>query len=208
MLDRVLRIMVTCQQHQFLLLTKRPERMAEYFNVVRFGALDRNHLWLGVSAENQSRWDKRVRILMTIAAAIRFVSVEPLLGSIDITTGYSSQYPNWIIVGGESGPKARPMHPEWARSLRDQCLAARVSFFFKQWGQHLPLCSYYDDSDKRDRALDGPNLIINNDGSVWHEYDGQPRPELKPCIMRRTGKKAAGRELDHAEWNQMPQIKS
>ncbi|MDE1914691.1 MAG: phage Gp37/Gp68 family protein [Sphingomonadales bacterium] len=91
------------------------------------------NVWVGVSVEDQDR-DIRIGDLKASPAAIRFISFEPLLGPItaDLTGIY------WVIVGGESGPRARPMHPHWARSLRDQCAAAGVAFFFKQWGEWLP----------------------------------------------------------------------
>lgn len=110
------------------------------------------NVWLGVSAEDQTRADERIPDLLATPAAIRFVSAEPLLGPIDLTSinwdeasffdciandpepPYGSRI-DWVIVGGESGKAARPMHPDWARSLRDQCADADVPFFFKQWGE-------------------------------------------------------------------------
>jgi protein gp37 len=114
--------------------------------------------WLGVSCERQQEADERIPLLLQTPAAIRFVSAEPLLGPIDLTAIQyerdhwldvieSRQWPerfalgrglDWVIAGGESGPKARPMHPQWARDLRDQCNAAGVPFFFKQWGGRSP----------------------------------------------------------------------
>ncbi len=106
--------------------------------------------WLGVSAEDQQRAEERIPELLAIPAAVRFVSAEPLLGPIDFykasavmpverhpwRNGPILQGIDWVIVGGESGRGARPMRPEWAESLRDQCAAAGVAFFFKQWGSH------------------------------------------------------------------------
>ncbi len=118
------------------------------------------HVWLGVSVEDQRRADERIPLLLQTPAAVRFVSCEPLLGPIDlnaksrtlgarpgeITEDDDTYGPplggingiDWVIVGGESGPDARPMHPDWARAIRDQCAAAGVPFFFKQWGQFGP----------------------------------------------------------------------
>jgi Bacteriophage protein gp37 len=100
------------------------------------------NVWLGVSAEDQKRADLRIPALLDTPAAVRFVSAEPLLGPIDLSRfveddGEKFDLPplSWVIVGGESGPGARPMHPDWARSLRDQCVAAGVPFLFKQWGE-------------------------------------------------------------------------
>jgi len=107
------------------------------------------HVWLGVSVEDQARADERIPRLRETPAAVRFISAEPLLGPVDLrqhlvdpTTDWMlspKRAIDWLIVGGESGPGARPMHPDWARSLRDQCQAAGVPFFFKQWRQVLEL---------------------------------------------------------------------
>lgn len=158
-----------------------------------------DNLWLGVSVENQHFADERIPLLLQTPAAVRFISAEPLLGPVDLT---DLPVPNverpfrfnalerhddehfynrhaaldWVIVGGESGPGARPMHPEWARSLRDQCQAAGVKFFFKQWGEFAP------------RSADGCLNIQKPDG-----------------LMLRVGKKNAGRLLDGVEWNEFPQ---
>lgn len=108
------------------------------------------NVWLGVSVENQATADERIPLLLQTPAAVRFVSAEPLLGPVDLDRGfrvregvkqdalYGSEGLRWVICGGESGPHARPMHPDWARSLRDQCQTAEVPFFFKQWGEYLP----------------------------------------------------------------------
>ena len=110
------------------------------------------NVWLGVSVEDQTRADERIPHLLAAPAAVRFLSCEPLLGAVDATAirrtqGAGFMRPldgrfnriDWVICGGESGPNARPMDPAWARSLRDQCVAARVPFFFKQWGGWLAL---------------------------------------------------------------------
>jgi protein gp37 len=107
------------------------------------------NVWLGVSTERQQEADERIPHLLQTPAAVRFISAEPLLGPIDLMEVipnpiiYNAVHGmerllDWVIVGGESGPDARPMHPQWARDLRDQCAAAGVSFFFKQWGAHGP----------------------------------------------------------------------
>lgn len=120
---------------RWLLVTKRPE------NILRMGYPET--AWLGVSAENQTEWNRRVSVLLTIPASVRFVSAEPLLDSIDM----GNLSPDWLIVGGESGPKARPVDPAWVRSLRDQCLGRVTKFWFKQWGGVRP--------DEAGRELDG-----------------------------------------------------
>ncbi len=128
-----------CQQHDFLLLTKRIERAAKYFSDSMFSKPQPN-VHLGVTCENQKRTDERIPQLSQIPAAVRYVSFEPLLGPVgDIPfTSYREvdfgQHIDWVIVGGESGPGARPMDPDWVRSIRDQCQAAGVPFFMKQMG--------------------------------------------------------------------------
>jgi protein gp37 len=123
---RVFGVMKRASQHQFQVLTKRAARMA------RLAAnLDvPSHVWMGVSVENQT-YTSRIDELRGIAAATRFLSIEPLLGPIE---RLDLRGIHWVIVGGESGPGARPVDPAWVRSIRDQCLASSVRFFFKQWG--------------------------------------------------------------------------
>lgn len=131
----------------WLLLTKRPW----YWDVrIRLAALDSpvpmmldwldghapDNVWIGVSVENQSAADERVPALLNIPAGVRFLSCEPLLGSPDLSKWLHPHGLHWVICGGESGPSARPMQAAWARRLRDQCDAASVPFFFKQWGEY------------------------------------------------------------------------
>ncbi len=122
----VFEVMHTAEQHVFQVLTKRHERLAELA-----GQLDwPPNVWMGVSVENR-RFAKRIDYLRNVPAEIRFISAEPLLGSLgelDLSGIH------WLIAGGESGPKHRPINGDWVRELRDQCEEQRVSFFFKQWG--------------------------------------------------------------------------
>lgn len=125
---RVWQIMEQAHWHTFQILTKRPERMLSLLSQPAFRVLP--HVWLGTSVENEEHID-RIELLRRTPAAIRFVSFEPLLAPIsnpDLTGIH------WAIVGGESGPRARPMEPEWVEGLRDTCLRQDVAFFFKQWG--------------------------------------------------------------------------
>lgn len=127
-------------QHTFMVLTKRPEIMSEYFSYVaqrlaQMSYLEKMaypwpapNLWLGVTVENQDRADERRPILLQIPAALRFVSVEPMLGPIDLK-GHKL---HWVICGAETGPKARRMQPKWAEDLYSQCKAAEIPFFFKK----------------------------------------------------------------------------
>jgi protein gp37 len=164
---------------------------------------------IGVTAENQKCAEERLPWLMQVPAAGRFLSCEPLLGPIDLRLGDSFGVPtaaepcrelhwllHWIIAGGESGQQARPMHPDWARSLRDQCQAAGVPFFFKQWGEWVP-ASESDDADSMlcRISMDGTrgNLVTLNSEQWKHA-----------SLMARVGKKKAGRLLDGREWNEFP----
>jgi protein gp37 len=171
------------------------------------------NVWLGVSVENQKAADERIPLLLQAPAAVRFLSCEPLLGPLDLGAEWlkviakpgwqgEKHYPfptlpndqrtklvdllDWVICGGESGPGARPMHPEWAQSLRDQCQAAGVPFFFKQWGEWLPA------------GQDGAPL----------DCDGEIR-EVLNCSDDpvRVGKHAAGALLDGVEWKQFPEAR-
>ena len=127
--DYILRVFATmseAKQHQFQVLTKRAERLSALANVLRVPA----NVWMGVSIENEEYlW--RIQHLRHVKAAVRFLSVEPLLGRID---RLPLRGIHWVIVGGESGHGARPMEQSWVESIRDQCRRAQVPFFFKQWG--------------------------------------------------------------------------
>lgn len=146
-IDKVFGIMFKARAHTFQILTKRAVRMQEYCSS-RWGPLNDQHwpplpnVWLGVSAEDQETWDERVEFLGKTPAAIRFVSVEPMLGFIDCGNAFDdppdrSPYGkiHWLICGGESGAKARPMDPDWVRNIRDQCIDSDTPFFFKQGSQ-------------------------------------------------------------------------
>lgn len=157
--DDIFSSMTRAPQHIYMVLTKRPEIMFDYFHMpkgqgkfkTRYGILDENpNIWLGVTAENQEEADRRIPILLQIPAAVHFVSVEPMLGAVDFSKGdgglgyfkFVRDEPNrfsaklrgldWIICGAETGPGKRHMKTEWARDLRDQCAAASVPFFFKK----------------------------------------------------------------------------
>lgn len=144
---KVFATMARADWHQFQILTKRSARLVELATRLAWAP----NVWQGVSIENAA-YVSRVRDLQRVPAAVRFLSIEPLLGAIPALplAGIS-----WVIVGGESGPERRPMAPAWVRDLRDQCVRARVPFFFKQWGGRTP------------RAL-GREL----DGRTWDEMPG------------------------------------
>ncbi|GAA5073665.1 phage Gp37/Gp68 family protein [Roseibacterium beibuensis] len=276
-IDRVFAVMALAPQHTFQVLTKRAARMRAYITdredreIGR--AQDRQltgphpvpvlpNVWLGVSAEDQTRADERIPDLLATPAAVRFVSCEPLLGPVDLTsipgtsededgkldvwwdvltgvaydewgTELSAQHwqdtgLDWVIVGGESGRGARPMHPDWPRAIRDQCAAAGVPFFFKQWGEWLPFCQmddpqgealYFPQTEEEEAReldrkcrhdsvcihLDGTHASTGDAGRFHHIGVGafnQPRD----VSSFRVGKAAAGRLLDGREWNGMPEV--
>ena len=127
--DQVFDSMEAYPQHVYQILTKRPERLLEYARM-RGRRRWPDRVWIGVSVENQYWADKRIPLLRQVPAKVRFLSCEPLLRPLELEL----QGIHWVIVGGESGSKARPMKEEWVRDIRDQCLAVEVPFFFKQWG--------------------------------------------------------------------------
>ena len=211
---RIFAVMAMAEQHTFQVLTKRPKRMAQLLGTdswwedvaaatCEFGDADNEtiwrvgadgssvglpNVWLGTSIE-LDKYSWRADHLRATPAAVRFISAEPLLGplrSLDLTSI------DWLIVGGESGPGARPMHPQWVRQLRDWCTEAGyesggpqgwvstpVAFFFKQWGDWAP-------SDSSDAPW-----VSGGGGSAAHRVE-------------RVGKAAAGRDLDGRTWDEFP----
>lgn len=159
----------------WLLLTKRPDRVA---TVAPWGQNWPRNVWLGTTVEDQEWAEERLPHLAAIPAAVRFISAEPLLGELDLSQWLKDDL-DWVITGGESGPKARLSSPEWFRSLLNQCMVADVAFHFKQWGDWAP--------------GQGINLAKARAGLA---PDGTP--------MMRVGKKVAGRLLDGAVWDGMP----
>lgn len=132
--DRVFDVMERADHHVFQVLTKRSPLMRDYLLARYADRVPPAHIWLGVSVED-ARSSARIVHLRQSPAAVRFLSAEPLIGpigNVDLTGIH------WVIVGGESGPGARPIDPDWVRSLRDQCLEQGVAFFFKQWGGLRP----------------------------------------------------------------------
>lgn len=162
--DRVFDTMEKADWHTFQVLTKRSSRLRDYVNSRYADRAPPSNLWLGASVEDASR-ASRIRHIGQTNAAVRFLSIEPLIGDmgrVDLT-GI-----DWVIVGGESGPRARPIQAEWVRSLRDQCLRASVPFFFKQWGGIRP-------------KTGGREL----DGREWNQMPVKRRAALRPTVARR-----------------------
>lgn len=182
----------------WLLLTKRIGNAAA---MVPDGWFEQNpHVMLGATIVNQEEADRDIPKLLAVPAARRFLSMEPLLGPVDLRLymGDFTQYWNdldWIIVGGESGAKARPMHVEWARNLRDQCISAGKPFMFKQWGKHMPVRL----RPELKTMGDEPGCGETPDG-IFH----LTILEEKVGALR-VGKKRAGRLLDGRTWDEYPE---
>jgi protein gp37 len=136
---QVIDVISATPQHTYQVLTKRSKRLAQVASSLGWPA----NLWMGVSVED-ARYQYRIGHLQATPVVVRFISCEPLLGPLD---DLSLEGIQWVIAGGESGGHARPMDPDWVRSIRDQCLEANVAFFFKQWGGRTPKA--------RGRELDG-----------------------------------------------------
>jgi protein gp37 len=182
------------------------------------------NVWLGVSVENQVTADERIPLLLQCPAAVRWLSCEPLLGRVDLcdhlgmwwnqTMGCfegngprinasrfaGQQSLGWVVAGGESGRGARPMHPDWARSLREQCAAAGVPFFFKQWGEWAP-------TDRWSPYAGAPaQIAIDRQGAP---VDDDVNPDaVGGQRFTKLGKKGAGRLLDGAQHNAYPEVRA
>lgn len=184
------------------------------------------NVWLGVTAEDQHWADLRIPILLDTPAAVRWVSYEPAIGPLSLhrylptAPGGSGSYPtrhitqrypaefaqwkrdigiDWVVCGGETGPGSRPMHPQWARDVRDQCAAVGVPFFFKQWGDWAPVLP---DVWENRRETDHD---VRVDGYHWPLSQPHGVDDGSEVVMRRIGKKAAGRQLDGRTWDEYPQ---
>jgi protein gp37 len=188
-------------QHTYLFLTKRPERVSDEIDWLAMP-----NWWLGTSVEDQATADERIPHLMRCGAAHRWFSIEPMRGPIDLRLFdpqvgpdhmlapklYRGNMVHWVVLGG--GPF--PVHPVWARMVRDQCRSAYVPFFFKQWGEWIP------------RIESRGALVVSGNGRRVRVIgmDGNPAgPENAPyAAVERIGKKAAGCDLDGREWHETP----
>ncbi|CAJ3168142.1 phage Gp37/Gp68 family protein [Burkholderia pseudomallei] len=212
----------------WLLLTKRIGNARDMISSV-LGSIMRDerewpwpHVWLGATIVNQAEADRDIPKLLAVPARVRFLSMEPLLGPVDLrfhiyseptgnfrTHGGKRQLElrrpadgglHWVIAGGESGHGARPMHPDWARSLRDQCAAAGVPFLFKQWGEWAPRTT------DEQKLLPVPCSRTTSwpDGTVGCG-DYQSNGDYGKCLFR-VGKKATGRMLDGRRHDEFPEV--
>lgn len=247
---RVWAVMALAPQHTFQVLTKRHGRMRALLKswdfrilvhdaVTELNGAERDevwpppNVWVGVTVEDQKHADLRIPALLGTPAAVRFLSCEPLLGSVDLRlveyvgedcrgcSGLLSPAHepgnhlapgewsgiDWVIAGGESGKDARPMHPDWARSLRDQCQSAGVPFLFKQrgewtWnepGQFRPPTQPFTD---RDAVMHPAGMVAMTKTNPFNPFErGHPHWETR---ITRVGKKAAGRDLDGRTWDEYP----
>lgn len=165
-IEQVMDVVAKTPQHTYQILTKRAQRMARFFGK---GRVVPPNAWMGVSVENKKHGVPRIKHLRQVPARIRFLSVEPLLedvGQLDLSDIH------WVIVGGESGPKARPMKPEWAQSVQRQCDEQRVAFFFKQWG------GWGADGQRRAKAHNGRML----NGRTWDAMPNVSPTELPTLV--------------------------
>ncbi|MDF1596967.1 MAG: phage Gp37/Gp68 family protein [Acidimicrobiia bacterium] len=186
---RVWHVMERAEAHVFQILTKRPQRMARWVQWYEtddefgedFGPLP--NVWLGTSIE-ENRYAFRANHLRSTSAAVRFLSLEPLLGPLP---ALNLSAIDWVIVGGESGPGARPMHPDWVRDIRSRCQTAGVPFFFKQWGEWSWTYGGIPASAE--------SVVLDNGAGAFQK-------------MWRVGKRAAGRILDGCTWDEMPRVHS
>ncbi|WP_137010110.1 DUF5131 family protein [Aquitalea aquatilis] len=238
----VFAVMSVTTRHTYQVLTKRPERMVEFFQWVADGAAcfddDRisehmpegidwkpakagrggydncgpafpyANVWLGVSVEDQATADERIPLLLQTPAAVRWISAEPLLGPVDLMPMFEHRADffndtgvDWVVVGGESGPKARPMHPDWAYRLKDHCAQSGVPFLFKQWGEWVSA------GQPAFGTVKGEVRHIRSDGSFWGE--DLPKDENADVLtVVKVGKRSAGRLLGGREWNEYPEVKA
>lgn len=217
--DDLWRLIEATPNLDWMLLTKRPGNIGNMLPVpFDFDRLYPN-VWLGCTVVNQAEANRDIPKLLAVPAAVRFLSMEPLLGPVDLEhvkpasgrrfdalrafyAGGGDRSPciDLVIVGGESGPGARPMHPDWARSLRDQCQAAGVAFHFKQWGEWTPRRA----ADQNDLLDARKSLIVKPDGCIT---SGLLAYGPDAWLVDKVGKKAAGRLLDGRTWDEMPGVR-
>lgn len=211
-------------RHIYMVLTKRPDRLADLSE--KWGGLPGNVVAM-TTITSQRTADVRIPHLLRVRARWRAISAEPLLGPVDLSKwlvcancadecGPHRDHPrpvalrdvihcgnprlDWVIVGGESGSNAHPIHPQWARSMRDSCAAAGVPYFFKQWGAYEPVTPLYGGRDEDAENGRGELDVIDYHGRLWDPRDGQPSCS-RSWLVERLGKEISGRLLDGVEHN-------
>jgi protein gp37 len=213
----LLRLIEATPTLDWLLLTKRPENWEGVMTNAVLDDVEMAHdwvngrppanVWIGTTVEDQTRADERIPELLKIPAKVRFLSCEPLLRPVNLEREFRDGGIHWLIAGGESGTGARPMHPDWARSLRDQCADADVPFLFKQWGEWAAEEPFYAEEDDHDPDPDGC-IVLEPTGcqvaEINDRYEYQPAPGS--WLMRRTGKTKSGRLLDGIEHTAFPTV--
>lgn len=238
----------------FIIVTKRPERIYVNTPWMRYRLPAWEHVWGIVSVENQDAANERIPTILACDFVVRGVSMEPLIGPVDLLSlnvspqkhnarsewwsyvdallGEVTEYVHgerrvrscarldWVIVGGESGTKSqdvRPMHPDWVRAIRDQCVEAEVPFFFKQWGEFREFEGTSTTPGEVTEVLVGSRraksfkdaavnpVFVDSNGRFW--TTDRNLPQGVPCrLMERVGKRRAGRLLDGREWNEFPKV--
>lgn len=189
MIHRIFDVMMKADHHVFQVLTKRARNMMEFVQdrVEKQGPISKN-IWLGISVENQKTADLRTPYLSRTPCAVKFISAEPLLGEIYFSSVGGSSDIHWIVVGGESGAKARPMNPNWVYTIKDFANKNNIAFFFKQWGEW---------AQKEDVKDVGAIRRINNGSAPVHIFnDGES--------VYRVGKRISGNLLLGERWLAMP----
>lgn len=208
---RVLHRIEEYPNHIFMILTKFP---SVYLLLPYYLHMFPQNLWLGVTVTNQKDADERIPVLLQSKAAMKFVSIEPMVGPVDLSDyvwghdirdyGEERDAIDWVIVGGMTGSGAVPMHPDWVRSMRDQCKEAGVPFFFKSWGEYVP---------KRQTDLMSGGYewgTIDYDGDYfkqttpWNGHDDDGNGE---AIVYRLGKKQTGDLIDGVQYHEFPEGK-
>lgn len=224
-------------QHTYMLLTKQPKNMLQYakrwceFNKIK--QLPSN-IWCGVSVSNQNEANNLIPILLEVPAAVRFVSIEPMTDPVTLINLGDDEYHNfltgefictgqnepvstgcldWVIVGGMTGPGSRPMHPQWVRSIKDECLATNTPFFFKSWGEYACVNVSLEGADIYETPKNWKTLWKNSAGDVFELIDedgdflsaGDDPEKYQP--VKRIGRKKAGHLLDGIEYRQFPETK-
>jgi protein gp37 len=187
----------------WLMLTKRPENVPAMWR-----GMWKPNIWVGTSPCNQETAEASIPELLNCAYLCggTFLSCEPLIGPIELSPWLSKI--GWVIAGGESGPSARPVHPDWIRNIREQCIEAGVPFFFKQWGEWVPAIAAHGFVGG---IMPESGRIPGGTPVTWIGWDGtlacpSARDLRDPTMaIARAGKKSAGRMLDGREWSQLPE---